>query len=675
MISTPGNTTSLAGIGTRCSFFKLDSINLDGLRQCFIDPEVRIRQDYEFISLTYPQISKISVTGGFLDGVNAGFHPGLNSILGAKGTGKSLLIEFLRFALNQEPSNQDVYEDHDSKLASRLKLYSSVHLNLTDETGRSFSVRRTYDPANDNPYEDTDSGDIAQTFPVLFLSQNEIIKIAEDPAQQIAFIDRFFDFHSFQNDIQMIEQALHGLDRQLAESLRSFEEARPIVRTIATLRQELERLDLSLKNPAFDHFAVVETKDKALRAPAIYLDSLHRNLTEQRIELEGIIPPTSAPELATDPAIKRSSELAKQAHAEILAALEAAAQTLDANRSTLTTEYASWLPQLQAAKTQYDSAVQAGGGDYKIIAQKRARTVKELDTAQARLAELKTKSDRIKPLDAARTEQLAKLKAAYDAYSSERKAKCAKIQDDTAGRLQVGISESSNGQEFKNKLLSLKKGSYLRDTEIEKICEKSDPGTFSRAIIRYGMHRENKHIAELATKVGIDLSRMATLAEFMVTEYTYEMLLGLEYNVMPQDRPEIKYALSDGSFESLSKLSVGQKCTAMLMIALSEGVAPVVIDQPEDSLDIRSIWDDICSRIRHGKERRQFIFTTHSSSVAVASDSDKFIILEGDATHSEVLFSGSMDHSPVSQKVLDYLEGGDKTYRAKFRKYNTDLKE
>ena len=663
----------LAGIGTRCSFFKLDYINLDGLRQCFVDPEVRIRQDYEFTSSTYPHISKISVTGGFLDGANAEFHPGLNSILGAKGTGKSLLIEFLRFALNQEPSNQDVYEDHNSKLDSRLKLYSSVQLDLTDETGRSFSVKRTYDPANDNPYEALDRGDIAQTFPVLFLSQNEIIKIAEDPAQQIAFIDRFFDFRAFQNDIQMVEQALRGLDRQLAESLRSFEEARPIERTIATLRQELERLDLSLKNPAFDQFALVESKDRALRAPAAYLDALHRNLTDHRTELEEFIPPTPAPELATDPAIKRSSELAKKTHAEVLAALETAAQILDDHRSTLATEYASWLPQLKAAKTQYDTAVQAGGGDYKIIAQKRARTVKDLEAAQGKLAELKTKSDRIKQLDAARTEQLAKLKAGYDAYSSERKARCAKIQEDTAGRLQVGISESANGQEFKTKLLTLKKGSYLRDTEIEKICEKSDPATFSRTIIRYGMHRENKYIADLATKVGIDLSRMATLAEFMVTEYTYEMLLGLEYNVLPQDRPEIKYAISDGSFESLSKLSVGQKCTAMLMIALSEGAAPVVIDQPEDSLDIRSIWDDICSRIRHGKERRQFIFTTHSSSVAVASDSDKFIILEGGATHSDVLFSGSMDHSPVSQKVLDYLEGGGKTYRAKFKKYNTGL--
>jgi ABC-type multidrug transport system ATPase subunit len=84
-------------------------------------------------------------------------------------------------------------------------------------------------------------------------------------------------------------------------------------------------------------------------------------------------------------------------------------------------------------------------------------------------------------------------------------------------------------------------------------------------------------------------------------------------------------------------LSVGQKCTAMLVIALTVGVVPIVIDQPEDSLDIRSIWEDMCSKIRRGKEWRQFIFTTHSSSLAVASDTDKFLIMEATSTHGKVL--------------------------------------
>ena len=107
----------------------------------------------------------------------------------------------------------------------------------------------------------------------------------------------------------------------------------------------------------------------------------------------------------------------------------------------------------------------------------------------------------------------------------------------------------------------------------------------------------------------------------------------------------------------------------MLLMALSDGAMPIVIDQPEDSLDIRSIWDDVCKKLRAGKEKRQFIFTTHNSSLAVASDTDCFLILEGSATHGKVVHVGAMDHSPVSDEVVKYLEGGSATYLLKFDKY------
>jgi hypothetical protein len=59
---------ALAGIGTRCSFFKLDKTDIQGLRQCFSDPDVRIRQDFQFTETVYPRIKKMKVTGGVLEG-------------------------------------------------------------------------------------------------------------------------------------------------------------------------------------------------------------------------------------------------------------------------------------------------------------------------------------------------------------------------------------------------------------------------------------------------------------------------------------------------------------------------------------------------------------------------------------------------------------------------------
>lgn len=59
------------------------------------------------------------------------------------------------------------------------------------------------------------------------------------------------------------------------------------------------------------------------------------------------------------------------------------------------------------------------------------------------------------------------------------------------------------------------------------------------------------------------------------------------------------------------------------------------------------------------------------SSLAVASDTDKFIIMEGEAATSKIIFSGSMDHNPINEQVMKYLEGGPDTYRTKFEKYRS----
>lgn len=90
-------------------------------------------------------------------------------------------------------------------------------------------------------------------------------------------------------------------------------------------------------------------------------------------------------------------------------------------------------------------------------------------------------------------------------------------------------------------------------------------------------------------------------------------------------------------------------------MTLCEGDTPVIVDQPEDSLDIRSIWDDMCLRLRQSKRSRQFIFTTHNSSLAVASDSDKFVVLTADARRAQVAMAGAIDGEQVRQHVIDCL--------------------
>ena len=59
-----------------------------------------------------------------------------------------------------------------------------------------------------------------------------------------------------------------------------------------------------------------------------------------------------------------------------------------------------------------------------------------------------------------------------------------------------------------------------------------------------------------------------------------------------------------------------------------------------------------------------------NSSLAVASDTDKFVVLAADAHHAEVGLDGAIDSDDVRREVIKLLEGGEPTYFLKQRKYN-----
>jgi len=77
--------------------------------------------------------------------------------------------------------------------------------------------------------------------------------------------------------------------------------------------------------------------------------------------------------------------------------------------------------------------------------------------------------------------------------------------------------------------------------------------------------------------------------------------------------------------------------------------------------------------VRSSKETRQFIFTTHNATIAVAGDSDVFMVLGADAEGGHLDDVGAIDSEALRPAVILHLEGGPKPYRLKKAKYGTDV--
>lgn len=669
-------------IGTAYSWFNVDdSISIEDIRQSLIDRDTRIRQPHEYNPVPFPVIRAVRVKGGFLDGNEFVFNNGLNSILGGKGSGKSLAVELLRFGLDQSPTEAVLQRDHEQKLSQCLKVYGSVEIVIIDESGKEYVVKREFKPNDGNPVAILDALDktqksfaISEAFPCMFLSQSEAIHIAQDETgkAQRQFIDRFFDFYRFQQEISRINRELREVDRKFAEGLRARFESELIEKQLAGILEEEQKIDRQLTNAAFDEFAKRERVGRAVEAQLTFAKRLSAQLKEYQSDISGLEAPHATDDNGgNDPAVKRSEDAAKAALRGFQEKLQELNSTLDTGLRVIGKELADYKAGFASVKEKYEQLVKAAGGDQIALSEKRKKLLIQRTALERKLLDLRTRANQIKSVGENRKELLTDLEKLQSDYTKARRERCKHFSITSNGALEVTITDAKDTSDFQANMMRLKRGTWLREEDILTITGRISPRDFVRAVLAYAWKGRvsPETVTSVAEKTKLPTEKIERLFNHFLDDYSYEELLALEYTSTPEDIPQIKYK-SGGVYKPLNELSVGQKAVALLLMALGDGKFPIVIDQPEDSLDLRSIWDDVCTKVRDTKELRQFIFTTHNSSVAVASDSDCFSILESDAINGKIILSGSMNDEQIRAEVIRYLEGGKDTYNHKRLKYN-----
>lgn len=193
----------------------------------------------------------------------------------------------------------------------------------------------------------------------------------------------------------------------------------------------------------------------------------------------------------------------------------------------------------------------------------------------------------------------------------------------------------------------------------------------------------------LAEIIKKDLSgELTTLKAGENTENTLRSILTDWYN--------IKYVVKMGD-DSVNVMSPGKKALVLLqlLIDLDETDCPILIDQPEDDLDNRSIFEQLIPFIKKKKAVRQIIVVTHNANIVIGADAEEVIIANQNGTDSpnkdSVHFSyrsGSIENDypllkengsvedgilakqGIQQHICDILEGGEKAFEKRKNKYN-----
>ncbi|MGD0960986.1 MAG: TrlF family AAA-like ATPase [Methylomonas sp.] len=121
--------------------------------------------------------------------------------------------------------------------------------------------------------------------------------------------------------------------------------------------------------------------------------------------------------------------------------------------------------------------------------------------------------------------------------------------------------------------------------------------------------------------------------------------------------------------KALARHSRGQRASALILFVLSQRDNDVVIiDQPEDDLDNQTIYDDVIKLIRALKPETQFIFATHNANIPVLGDAEQVIACSYlDERISTV--SGSIDRAEIQKHIVGIMEGGAEAFERRMQVY------
>jgi len=122
--------------------------------------------------------------------------------------------------------------------------------------------------------------------------------------------------------------------------------------------------------------------------------------------------------------------------------------------------------------------------------------------------------------------------------------------------------------------------------------------------------------------------------------------------------------------KELKHHSLGQRASALLLYVLSQRQNDVIIiDQPEDDLDNQTIYDDVIKLLREMKPHAQFIFATHNANFPVLGDAEQVHACEYQDEKVAVQ-SGSIDARPVQDAIINIMEGGQEAFSRRKEVYN-----
>lgn len=665
---------SYEAIGSECTYIKMTEPNVEGLRQAFLDPGSRIRHPDDHSLAPRDRFVAVGWEAGFLGAQKVIFSEQLSCLIGGKGTGKSTVIESIRFALEKDHDDPALARQYEGLCESALPPGTRVTLEMVRQDGTRYIVSRT-EPYEAEVLDETGAAleiEPLDTIDPTILSQGEILAIARRPTSHLSLLDLFVE-----EDLSTLESGEEKVRRKLAKSRSDLVEASEEREALAEDRSEIIRLQEAKK--AYDKSGVsarTEQRRALDREERLVADAITAAVAAEADAGEFEAREDDLPELLTDETLphrtlwKPLGKRWKKAN-KVLTDLSAEGSeqfgSLATDLREATGGDSSWAKSIARQREEVSAIYRELQEEYPDLDLAQFDKLdRALEDLRSRVEDGRDIDGQIADLEGERKKLLKALRENRHQQFALRLNLAAELSQALSGSVRIDVEFFGDRRAAVDALSEMKTG--VRRDALQRIAEHDE----------FTPERLGEVLAAGAGPTSAAFGVTEGQASTLVAKIDLDARLSLQELAIP-DRVAISFNVSrhgeEARFRNLSQVSVGQKATCILLILLAQDGPPLIVDQPEDDLDNRFIYHDIVERLREVKNSRQLILSTHNANIPVLGDAELIAVMDteerGGAIGGTVADLGSIDSVAIRHAVTQILEGGRRAFRRRQEKYGT----
>lgn len=639
------------GQGKKC-FLKIGDFTFEAVKYALQDYSNRLSSEPKKHEGSY--ILSATFEGGVLQGRTINFSSELNTLIGIRGSGKSSILEAIRYALDIPFGEKTVDRNYKAELVGHtLGSGGKITIQAVDERGQLYEIRRI-----NREKPDVYVGGVLQ--PGISIRETVINKPIYFGQKDLSSTGE-----GFEQDLveKLVGEKLREIrTRAEAQKQTVIEAVRNLKRLSATEEKRREykakQQDAEFKLKFYRDHGVEEKLQKQVDFDADSRKCLQTvSFTKGYLsDLETFIN-RYEDDLNNQRAYKsRQNEAFFHEFFAIYDELrDAFAQIKQASVSSKVV-----LERLKAKANEFESARDGLKEAFAEIERKLAAELRDTGAKAIRPDEFRQLRTIV--------EQSKQMLEALEKEESQRIAITQKLLVELAALNEIWHAEFKVIQE---ELAKVNKNHSSLTIKVEFKGDKSAFLDFMKEVFRGSRIRESTFIAlaEAFTDFGAMYRDFAKAKEAVGgSAQVFEEYFTRELEALLTWQAPNRFIIEYRGKE-LRHHSLGQRASALILFVLSQRENDVIIiDQPEDDLDNQTIYDDVIKLICVLKQGTQFIFATHNANFPVLGDAEQIISCRY-SDDTITVTSGSIDCPILQKEIVDIMEGGEEAFAQRKRKY------